>query len=90
MYMNVWVYVASHVMKRIECTGKRSHICHKNKVLCIHIHTRAALNVMLPISWHWPVMSEADGGGMAVEVEPSCQYPATFCWHVTDGSRVAV
>jgi len=35
-------------------------------------------------------MSEADGGGMAVGVEPSQQYPITFCCCVTDGSRGAV
>ena len=32
-------------------------------------------------------MSEVDGGGMAVEAEPSHQYPVTFCCHATDGSR---
>ena len=34
--------------------------------------------------------SEVDGGGVAVEVEPSHQYPITFCCCVTDGSRGAV
>ena len=34
-------------------------------------------------------MSEADVGGLAVEVEPSHQYSPTFCCCVTDGSRVA-
>jgi len=29
--------------------------------------------------------SEADGGGMAAEVEPSYQYSVTFCCCVTDG-----
>jgi len=33
---------------------------------------------------------EADGGGMAVEVEPSQQFSITLCYHVTDGSRGAV
>jgi len=33
--------------------------------------------------------SEADGGGMAVEVEPSHQYSLRFCCHVPDGSRGA-
>jgi len=35
-------------------------------------------------------MSEADVGGMAVEVEPSHRYPIPFCCCVTDGSRGAV
>jgi len=37
----------------------------------------------------WPMTSEVDVGGMAVEVEPSHQYSITCC-HVTDGSRGAV
>ena len=35
-------------------------------------------------------MSEEDVGGMAVEAEPSHQYPITCCCCVTDGSRGAV
>ena len=38
----------------------------------------------------WPTISEVDIGGTAVEVEPSQQYPITFCCCVTDGSREAV
>ena len=34
-------------------------------------------------------MSEVDVGGMAAEVEPSCQYSITFCCCVTEGSRGA-
>jgi len=34
-------------------------------------------------------MSEADGGGMAIEVEPSHQYSVTCCYCVADGSRGA-
>lgn len=37
-----------------------------------------------------PTKLEANGGGMAVEVEPSCQCPLTFHGCVTDGSRGAV
>jgi hypothetical protein len=33
----------------------------------------SALKVMYPILLCWPTMLEADAGGMAVEVEPSCQ-----------------
>jgi len=51
---------------------------------------RTALKVMPPTLLCWPTMSEADGGGMAVGVEPSQQYPITFCCCVTDGSRGAV
>ena len=45
---------------------------------------------MPPISWWWPMMVEADDGGMAVEIEPFQQYSFTFCCCVTDASRGAV
>jgi len=48
----------------------------------------AALKVV-PSILCWPMMSEVDAGGMAVEVEASHQYSMTFCCHVTDGSRGA-
>jgi len=51
---------------------------------------RAAPKVMPPILLCWPTMSETNVGGMAVEVEPSHQYPIMFCCHVTDGSRGTV
>jgi len=38
----------------------------------------------------WPMMSEADVGGVAVEFEPSHQSSTIFYCHVTDGSRSAV
>ena len=39
---------------------------------------RAALKVKPPILLHWPVMSEPDAGGMAVETGPSHQYLLYF------------
>ena len=51
---------------------------------------RAALKAKPPILSCWPMTSEADIGGTAVEVEPSHQYPITCCCCVTDGSRGAV
>lgn len=48
--------------------------------------TRAAPKVMSPIT-HWPSMSETDVTVMATEVDPSCQHPIIFCYHMTDGSR---
>jgi len=50
---------------------------------------RAALKVT-PILLCWPKISEVGGGGVAVEVELSNQYPITFCCCVTDGSRGAL
>ena len=44
---------------------------------------------MPPIVLCWPTMSEADVGGMAVEIEPSCEYSVKFCYPTTDGSRGA-
>jgi len=51
---------------------------------------KAALKVMPLILLWWPMISEADGGGMAAEVEPSQQYSIAFCCCVTDGTRRAV
>ena len=48
-----------------------------------------APKVMPPILWCWPITSEANICGMAVEVEPSCQYSVTFYWHVMDDRRGA-
>ena len=53
-------------------------------------NTRAALKAVPPILLCWSTTSEADVGGMAVEVETSHQYSITFCCHVTDSSRGAV
>ena len=49
-----------------------------------------APKVMPPALLHQPMVSEVDVGGMALEVEPSHQYPITCCCHATDGSRGAV
>ena len=51
---------------------------------------RAALKVMSPILLCWPMTSEVDVGGTAVDAEPSRQYSITCCCCVTDGSRGAV
>ena len=40
--------------------------------------------------WCLPMTSEVGVGDMAVEVEPSHQYPITRCCRVTDGSRGAL
>jgi len=45
---------------------------------------------MPPILLCWPVTSEVRVGGMAVEAEPSHQYPVPCCCCVTDGSRTTV
>jgi len=50
-------------------------------------YIRAALEVMTPVLLCRPVASEADVGGMAVEVEPSRQYADRCCCCVTDGGR---
>jgi len=59
-------------------------------MLLISKITKAALNVMPPTLWHWPMNSEMNVGGIAVEAEPSCEYSITFSCHVIDGSRRAV
>ena len=48
---------------------------------------RAALKVVPPILLCWPTVSKEDVGDMAVEAEPSHQYPIPLCCRVTDGSR---
>ena len=40
---------------------------------------RVAPKVMPAILWCWPTASEVDVGGMAVDAEPSHQYPITLC-----------
>ena len=54
------------------------------------LNLMCALKVMAPILLGWLMMSEAEVGGMVVEVEPSHQYSIVFCCHVTGGSREAV
>jgi len=49
-----------------------------------------APKVMFPLLLCWPTVSEADVGGMAVEVEHTHKYSVTFCYRVTDGSRGSV
>ena len=56
----------------------------------IHNTMGVALKVMLPVLLCCCTVSEADVGGMAVEVKPSHQYPITCCCHVTNGSRGTV
>lgn len=51
---------------------------------------KAAPKVVPPILFCWPVTSEADGGCMAIESEPSCYYCVSFCCCMTDGSTRAV
>ena len=51
---------------------------------------RPAPKVIPPILLCWPMISDTNIGGMAVEVEPSHQYFITFCCCETDGSRGAV
>ena len=45
---------------------------------------RAALKVMPPILLCWPVTSEADVNGMAVEAEPPHRFSVTFCCCATE------
>lgn len=47
-------------------------------MLLISKITKAALNVMPLTLWHWPMNSEMNVGGIAVEAEPSCEYSITF------------
>ena len=59
--------------------------------ICVKIaFMRAALKVMLPTLFCWPMTSETDGGDVAVQVEQFHQYPITFYCCVTNGSRGAV
>jgi len=53
-------------------------------------YTGAVPKVMSPNLLCWPTTAEADGGGMAVEVEPSHQNSITCCCRATDGSGGAV
>jgi len=50
----------------------------------------AAPKAKLPILLCWPMMSEADVGGMAVEAGTSCPYSTTFCCYAADDRREAI
>jgi len=52
-------------------------------------YTRTFPKVIPPILLHCPTTSETDVDGMAVGVEPFCQYSIKFCCYVTDGRRAA-
>lgn len=54
------------------------------------IYTRATLKVLPPVLLRWPVTSEADAGDLAVEVDPSRQYPVKSYCCVRDSSGGAV
>jgi len=60
---------------------KESHILNFRSIFFYIYTTRTALKVMLTILICWPMMSEGNVDGMAVQVEPSYQYPITFCCH---------
>lgn len=53
------------------------------------MNTKAAPQVT-PISLRWPVMSEVDVAGTAVDVELAHQYSLTCCCCATDGRREVV
>jgi len=63
-------------------------VCIIYEDICIHTHTHiyiwAALKVVCPMLLCLPVMSEADDGGMTVEVEPTDQCSLTFCSCIID------
>ena len=73
--------------------------CFCRKSMHWHIKTIAVLSLApfvkhegsskSNVSCFTVLTSEVDVGGIAVEVEPSHQYPVTFCCRVTDGSREA-
>ena len=54
------------------------------------LNSRTALKVMSSISLCCPTKSESDIGDMAVDNEPSHQYPITFYCLVTNSSRGTV
>ena len=65
-------------------------ICFQVKCLSPQATMTATPKVMPPVLWWCSTKSEADGGGMAVEVESSHPYSVTFCCCATGGSRGAV
>ena len=75
----------------LEGPGRESHLKILIISVCVQLkpwqfkaqNTRAAPKVMPPVLWCWPMMSEADVDGMAVDVQPSYQYLLLFivCCH---------
>ena len=74
-----------------QSTGRFWHAqrCVRSTTQSCLTRTRAALKVMPPILFCWPMVPEVDVG-MAVEVKPSHRHSVTRCCRVTDGSRGAV
>ena len=79
-------------ISKIEMVEKPVQVCDRKKIkLPVFTKaTRAVPTVMPPLLLCWTMKSVVDVGGLAVEVEPSCQYSITFCYHVTDDSRGVV
>jgi len=69
---------------------KNIFACLPTASVLMRIEWRTAPKVTPPILSRWPTTSEADVGGMTVEVEPSHQYSITVCCCVTGCSRRAV
>jgi len=87
MAWNLWIYFVFFspliILKPLITCWIKSQVQQDYIVMTVP-------KVMPSILWCWPMTSEADVGGMAVEVEPSHQYSIAFCCQMRDVSRGAV
>ena len=84
--LQITFFKSDMVLKLLSCSISLTSEVRLSQRIC----ARAALKILPPILLCWPTTSEVNVGGMAVEVEPSHQYPITCCCYVTDGSRGAI
>ncbi len=56
----------------------RSHLKEESSHMRVYVLGQPQ-EVMPPILLGWPRVSEADGGGVAGNIEPACQYLFMFC-----------
>ena len=99
LYQNITIYrqyffhMTKHIFLNFYYNNSENRGVSESNVLKpgnTHLYMHADPKVMPPFLLPWPIMSEVDVSGMAVEVEPSQQYSIKFCHRMTDGSRGAV
>ena len=96
LYQNITIYrqyffhMTKHIFLNFYYNNSENRGVSESNVLKpgnTHLYMHADPKVMPPFLLPWPIMSEVDVSGMAVEVEPSHQYSFTFSdlWQMAAG-----